>query len=181
MLMFSATWSEDVEAVSKKIWNLEGRNNQEKVKIVVGNTLAACRNVTQTFREVGQGDKLEFLRKVAMDVQALLAKHERAIIFVDDKETVSIVVEFLRRLGFSVEGYAQEQCGRDQVLRKNQDPAGELQWIVATRSCRALWTSQPPSKGEDRSIRTSQQPTNHMFANPHKLRKQLPVVETLAA
>eukprot|EP00928_Gymnodinium_smaydae_P090785 TRINITY_DN74511_c0_g1_i1.p1 TRINITY_DN74511_c0_g1~~TRINITY_DN74511_c0_g1_i1.p1 ORF type:complete len:582 (-),score=119.63 TRINITY_DN74511_c0_g1_i1:157-1902(-) len=133
VLLFSATWGNNVEKVAGEICTFD------PVTIQVGDIgIKACKNIKQMVALVGSEERgLEWMRnKSKLDLASEAVKQlkdKKVLVFVNRKETVEPVVRGLRDRQIACEGFGSDlRHGREELLRRFIDPDGDLKVVVST-------------------------------------------------
>lgn len=138
VLLFSATWPEEVETFARGICH------ERPIHINVGGIkLAACKDVDQKFWAPGRGhcpwrigdQKIEVLKKAVQVIGKLPKEYmEKALIFCNHISDVLPVVEALKEAEVCCEGFTSEctQAVRSELLRRFQEE-DDLPILVCTQ------------------------------------------------
>ena len=140
VLLFSATWPKKVEDMAAMLCKID------PITIVVGEKLAACKNIEQDFQHIGSRAPGQAAREPAATKEAALVniveytkrhlkKGERILVFVNKKDSVDTVVNVLRVGGFvasDVSGSVSQQ-ERNTIIKEFKDARSEkVLMLVAT-------------------------------------------------
>lgn len=138
VLLFSATWPEQVERISAEVCIYE-----PSIIVAGSTTLAACKDITQVISVVGSKDSptgWDTYKKIdaLCEVLARVRGH-KVLVFCNAKETVTDVVKNLQTKGFPSEGFSSE-CfegrraeTRAERLKRFADPDSNLSVLVCTQ------------------------------------------------
>jgi superfamily II DNA/RNA helicase len=119
-LLFSATISDDVRALSKRTFS-------NATEISIGNNSASKPKIDQWLITVDKGNKSALLSHLINEYE-----WQQALIFIETKHGAAKLVSQLEKRGISAESIhgGRTQAVREQVL--NDFKAGEIKFLVAT-------------------------------------------------
>jgi ATP-dependent RNA helicase DBP3 len=125
-LMFSATWPMSVRKLASEFLN-------NPVKLTIGDDeLAASVNVTQIVEVMRDGDGRAKERRLHELLKKYHNGKNKILVFALYKKEAQKIEEFLRRLGFKVEGIHGDKVQAARTAALNQFRTGESPVLVAT-------------------------------------------------
>jgi len=145
VLLFSASYSDDVKAFETKISDERSKYCPGVIRVHVGDIkLSACKHINQQFWASGRGvpglwpeglPKQDALMNAIGAIRGNLQKKKsKAIVFVNKKDDVLGVVSSLKVAKLNCEGYTTDVPSqfREELLQKFQDPSTDLSVLVST-------------------------------------------------
>jgi len=145
VLLFSATWSEQVKEFAEEVCEEKTGLSQGTVRICVnGLKLSACKDIVQEFWTPGNPEtgwrknqpKTEALCNsfTGLIANELRAGQTKAIVFCNKTEDVACITDCLRNAGFECEGYSSTSTvvNRVEQLKRFRETGSNLHMLVAT-------------------------------------------------
>jgi len=143
VLLFSATHPDYIQEFAKKMAEVCGENRPGTMRVNVGGIkLAACKTIDQQFWAPGkdefwpegvskEGALLNAIKKIDARLRSDICK---ALVFVNNKDDVQGLVDKLKAVGITCEGFTSDLAPRirEEMLEKFKHPSSDLPLLVST-------------------------------------------------